>query len=318
MPTGWLFDEAFLAHDTGPGHPESAHRLEVIRAHLEKTGLIGQLMQLGARPARKDEILSNHTPGHWDRVRSKCQQGGGLMDGDTPVSAGSWDAALLAAGGTIAAVDAVLEGNVNNAFCCVRPPGHHAEAEMAMGFCLFNNVAIAARHLLNTHGLERILIIDWDAHHGNGTQHSFYKDPQVFYFSTHQYPFYPGTGAASEIGRDKGKGFTLNVPLFAGAGDEEFLAGFNNQLVPAMERFQPEFVLLSAGFDAHHNDPLTALLVTDRGFARAGLVIRDLAERFCGGKWVTVLEGGYDLNALASGVENLLRVKMGEITRVEE
>ncbi len=318
MATGWLYDEAFLKHDTGPRHPESARRLQAIAAQLEKTGLIKHLTPIAARPAEKDEVIRVHFPSHWDRVQKVCRDGGGLLDGDTPVSTGSWDAAILAAGGTIAAVDAVLSGEVANAFACVRPPGHHAEPEMSMGFCLFNNVAIAARHLIDKCGLQRVLIADWDAHHGNGTQYAFYKDPQVFYFSIHQFPFYPGEGAATETGQGKGEGFTLNVPIPGGSGDREFLMGFAGGLLPAMESFHPEFVLLSAGFDAHRNDPLTGLGVTDNGFIQAGLLIKSVADRFCGGKWVTVLEGGYDLYALTTGVENLLRIKLGEITELKE
>lgn len=317
MPTGWLFDQAFLHHDTGPGHPESTRRVQAIVDRLERVGLLPRLTALAARPATKEEVLANHSIAHWERVLAMCQRGGGHLDGDTPVSSGSWDAALLAAGGTVAAVDAVMDGQVDNAFCCVRPPGHHAEEKIAMGFCLFNNIAIAARHLLGKRGLSRVLIVDWDAHHGNGTQHSFYDDPRMFYFSVHQYPFYPGTGAALEIGVDKGEGFTLNVPLPAGSGDVEFVGAFEHQLVPAMERFRPEFILLSAGFDAHASDPLTWLSVTDEGFVRAGLIIRELADRYCAGRWVSVLEGGYNLEALATGVENLLRIKMRETTADE-
>jgi len=318
MPTGWLFDNAFLEHDTGPGHPENAQRLQAILHRLQQTGLLDGLTHLAAQHASKDEVLLNHPPAHWDLVCDLAQRGGGYLDADTPVSPGSWDAALLAAGGTIAAVDAVQKGTVTNAFCCVRPPGHHAEAEKAMGFCLFNNIAIAARHLIAHRGLGRILIVDWDAHHGNGTQKSFYDNPRVMYFSTHQYPFYPGTGAAAETGTGEGKGFTLNVPLSAMSGDDKFIAAFTDQLVPAVERFRPQFVLLSAGFDAHSSDPLTYLAVSDTGFIRAALIIREIAEKFCQGKWVSVLEGGYDPGALAAGVENLLMVKMGEINTVEE
>ncbi|MFC1475653.1 histone deacetylase [Candidatus Zixiibacteriota bacterium] len=318
MATGWLYDEAFLNHDTGPGHPESAQRLRAINAHLEKTGLAACLTPLAARPVEKDEVIRVHFPSHWDRIQKVCQEGGGFLDGDTPVSTGSWEAAVLAAGGTIAAVDAVMDGKVANAFACVRPPGHHAEPEMAMGFCLFNNVAIAARHLIAKRGLQRVLIVDWDAHHGNGTQYSFYDDPQVYYFSVHQFPFYPGEGTADETGRDKGKGYTLNVPIPGGSGDREFLMGLAGELLPAMESFRPEFILLSAGFDAHHNDPLTGLGVTDDGFIQAGLMIKRMADRHCGGKWVTVLEGGYDLHALTTGVENLLRIKLGEINGMGE
>lgn len=318
MATGWLYDKAFLNHDTGPRHPESAKRLQAITAHLETTGLTKSLTPIAARPVEKDEVVRTHFASHWDRIQQFCREGGGFLDGDTPVSSGSWDAAVLAAGGAIAAVDAVMDGDVANAFACVRPPGHHAEPEMAMGFCLFNNVAIAARHLIDTRGLRRVLIADWDAHHGNGTQYSFYEDPQVFYFSAHQFPFYPGDGTAAEIGRGAGEGYTLNVPLPGGSGDKEFLAGFTDRLLPAMESFRPEFVLLSAGFDAHCDDPLTGLLVTDDGFVQAGLLIKELADHYCDGKWVTVLEGGYNLAVLATGVENLLRIKLGEITKRKE
>jgi acetoin utilization deacetylase AcuC-like enzyme len=317
MATGWLYDEAFLKHDPGPGHPESARRLEAIVAHLEQTGLAASLTPLAARPATKEEVARVHFPSHWDRIEKVCREGGGFLDGDTPVSPGSWEAAILAAGGTMVAVDAVMDERVQNAFACVRPPGHHAEPEMAMGFCLFNNVAIAARHLIATRGLQRVLIVDWDAHHGNGTQYTFYDDPSVFYFSVHQFPFYPGEGTAEETGRGEGKGYTLNVPIPGGSGDAEFLKAFAGQLLPAMEQFQPEFILLSAGFDAHRNDPLTGLMLTDDGFIQAGLLIKRMADRHCGGRWVTVLEGGYDPQVLITGVANVLRIKLGEIDGTE-
>ena len=317
MATGWVFDPAYLNHDPGLGHPESPRRLQAVVERVERSGLLARLVRLAVRPATKDEILMNHSAAHYDRVWEMCRRGGGHLDGDTSVSEGSWDAALRAAGGAIAAVDATMNGQVNNAFCCLRPPGHHAEEKIAMGFCLFNNTAIAARHLINKRGLSRVLIVDWDAHHGNGTQHSFYDDPRAFYFSTHLYPFYPGTGAAWETGEGPGEGYTLNVPLSAGSGDNDFVAAFTDHLIPAMERLRPEFVLLSAGFDPHVSDPLTWLGVTDEGFVRAGLIIRELADRYCGGRWVSVLEGGYHLEALATGVENLLRIKLREINSSE-
>jgi len=317
MATGWLYDDVFLTHDTGPQHPESAQRLLAITANLEETGLIRRLTPIPIRPVKKNEVIRVHFASHWDRVEKICREGGGFLDGDTPVSTGSWDAAIAAAGGTIAAVDAVMQEKVTNAFACVRPPGHHAEPEMAMGFCLFNNIAIAARHLLDHYDLQRVLIVDWDAHHGNGTQYSFYEDPRVFYFSIHQFPFYPGEGTAAETGQGAGEGFTMNVPIPGGSGDAEFLAGLREGLFPAMESFRPEFVLLSAGFDAHHDDPMTGLTVTDEGFIKAGLIVKGLADRHCDGKWVSVLEGGYNLEALAVGVENLLRIKLGDITEEE-
>jgi acetoin utilization deacetylase AcuC-like enzyme len=317
MATGWVYDEVFLKHDTGLRHPESAQRLQAIAAHLKQTGLAARLTPIPARPVEKHEVIRVHFASHWDRLEKVCRDGGGFLDGDTPVSAGSWEAAITAAGGTIAAVDAVMQGTVTNAFACVRPPGHHAEPEMAMGFCLFNNIAIAARHLLDQCGLERVLIVDWDAHHGNGTQYAFYENPQVFYFSIHQFPFYPGEGAATETGRGAGEGFTMNVPIPGGSGDAEFLTGLINGLLPAMESFRPQFVLLSAGFDAHRNDPMTGLAVTDQGFIKAGLIIKSLADRHCGGRWVSVLEGGYNESSLTTGVANLLRIKLGDITEHE-
>jgi acetoin utilization deacetylase AcuC-like enzyme len=208
----------------------------------------------------------------------------------------------LAAGAVIQAAEDVHYGKLKNAFCAVRPPGHHAERERAMGFCLVNNVATAAAHLIEELKYERVLILDWDAHHGNGTQHIFYDDPKVFYFSCHQYPFYPGTGASNETGAGAGKGFTLNVPLAARTGDREFLAAIKDRLIPAAENFRPQFILISAGFDAHRADPLAELEVTEEAFAQATQIVRKFAEEECGGKLVSVLEGGYDLEALAKSV----------------
>ncbi len=313
MTTGWVYHEAFKQHDTGPGHPESARRLEVIYKHLQETGLLNRLENLECPSLPIESITTVHSPALVERIRLVCEGGGGMLDGDTPVSSGSYDAALLAAGGTVAAVEAVMNGHVNNAFACVRPPGHHAEPELPMGFCLFNNVAIAAKHLLLHHGLERVLIIDWDAHHGNGTQRAFYQNPHVFYFSVHQFPFYPGSGAASETGEGEAKGTTLNVPLVGGAGDDAFVRPIEHDLTQEMEQFRPEFILLSAGFDAHYQDPLTGLRVTDDGYIRAGLAVKQMADHFCRGRWVTVLEGGYDPGALTTGVKNVLRIKLGDL-----
>jgi acetoin utilization deacetylase AcuC-like enzyme len=241
-----------------------------------------------------------------------------MIDQDTVVSEGSWEAALHAAGGAAQAVDLLLggagaargNGAVGFAFCGLRPPGHHAVRAQAMGFCLFNNVAVAARHLQAERGLERIFILDWDVHHGNGTQHLFEDDDTVFYFSTHQYPFYPGTGARAERGRDRGAGFTLNVPMPAGSGDDEYLAVFRDQLLPALERFRPELILISAGFDAHRDDPLAGMQVTEAGYAALTTLVKEAADRLCGGRIVALLEGGYDLRALAASVEAHLRALM--------
>jgi acetoin utilization deacetylase AcuC-like enzyme len=225
------------------------------------------------------------------------------LDPDTGVSPGSWRAALLSAGGALLACDAVLAGKARSAFVCTRPPGHHAEAGRAMGFCLFNNIAVAARHLQRAHGLGRILIVDWDVHHGNGTQHMFETDPTVFYFSTHQFPFYPGTGSARETGSGRGAGFTLNYPMPAGSGDAEYIEVFQSVLCPEIDRVQPEAILISAGFDAHRDDPLAGMSLTEKGYAALTSILREAAGRHCDGRIISLLEGGYDLQALAAAVE---------------
>jgi acetoin utilization deacetylase AcuC-like enzyme len=219
------------------------------------------------------------------------------------MSSGSLTAAYLAAGGTLAAVDAIMKRQVDHVFCAVRPPGHHAEAGRAMGFCLFNNVAIAARYMQKNHGLTRVLIVDWDVHHGNGTQHSFEDDPSVLYFSTHQYPHYPGTGRATEQGRGAGQGFTINVPMEAGEGDDEYRAVFHKSLVPAADDFKPEFVIISAGFDAHKDDPLASMGLTESGYADLTDIVAGIAKRHANGRILSSLEGGYNLTALAASVE---------------
>jgi acetoin utilization deacetylase AcuC-like enzyme len=220
-------------------------------------------------------------------------------------------AAETAIATVLTAVDGVIAGRHASAFCAVRPPGHHAEADRAMGFCLFNNVAVAARYAQKKHGLSRVLIVDWDVHHGNGTQNIFYDDPTVFYFSTHQYPFYPATGSTAEEGAGLGEGTTLNCPLPAGAGDREILDRFENKLLPAADAFKPEFIFISAGFDAHEEDPLAGLRVTEKGYARLTGFVKDLAARHAGGRIVSALEGGYNLAALGRSVEAHLRVLSG-------
>jgi acetoin utilization deacetylase AcuC-like enzyme len=230
------------------------------------------------------------------------------LDPDTCISPDSYRVALLAVGGALLAVDQVVEGRPDNAFVALRPPGHHAERERAMGFCLFNNVAIAARYAQRRYGLKRVLIVDWDVHHGNGTQHTFEDDPSVLFFSTHQFPFYPGTGRTSERGTGAGLGYTLNVPLAAGCGDNEYRQVFEKILYPAAQAFEPQLVLVSAGFDAHRNDPLASMNVTEDGYAHMTSIVRDIAERYCEGRLVSLLEGGYNLEALAHSVERHLHV----------
>jgi acetoin utilization deacetylase AcuC-like enzyme len=296
-----------LGHVNGPGHPESPDRLLAIRARLETTGLLDRLEVIEPQPCPPALLARVHTPQHIERIRRACAHAPARLDPDTGVSEGSWRAALLSAGGAVAACDAVMQGRVSAAFVATRPPGHHAEADRAMGFCLFNNIAVAARHLQEAHRVGKVFIVDWDVHHGNASQHMFEDDDSVFYFSTHAYPFYPGTGARSERGSGRGAGFTLNVPMPAGSGDAEYLAVFNETLVPALEEFRPGFVLVSAGFDAHRDDPLAGMALTEAGYAGLTGIVRDAAQRLCGGRIVSLLEGGYDLRGLAASVEAHLR-----------
>ena len=308
-PTGFLFHPRFLEHDTGPGHPERAKRLSAVLAHLESTGLFAELDRRAPEPAPLEALEAVHSAEYVQQVERAClEQPGLLNDINTFVSPASFEAARLAAGGVMEACDRVMSGEWRSAFVAARPPGHHAEAARAMGFCLFNNVAVAARHLQARHGLERVAILDWDVHHGNGTQHSFEAERGVFYASLHQYPHYPGTGAETERGRGEGEGTTLNRPMAAGTGDAEWLGELEGTVLPALEDFAPEFVLVSAGFDAHRDDPLSGTEVTQDGYRRMSEGVLDLARRCAGGRIVSALEGGYDLDALARSVRAHLEV----------
>jgi acetoin utilization deacetylase AcuC-like enzyme len=309
--TGIVYSDRFLDHDTGPGHPERPERLRALVPHLQKASLWASARHLTFEPATEELLTRVHTPGHVRFVRESCLRGATLLDeGDTRVSKMSYDAAILAAGGVAAAVDAVMLGELRNVFCAVRPPGHHAERDRAMGFCLFNNAAIGARHAQTSHGAGRVAIIDWDVHHGNGTQHIFYDDPSVLYISTHQYPFYPGTGSRGERGIGPGEGATLNIPMPAGAGEREYLSAFRDEILPALARFRPELIIVSAGFDAHRNDPLANINLTEATFATLTSLVMDAARGACGGRIVSILEGGYNLTALALSVESHLRTLM--------
>jgi acetoin utilization deacetylase AcuC-like enzyme len=300
---GLVTHPACLEHDPGPGHPERPARLRAVLERLRADGLEDELAVLEARPATAAELLLAHTPDHVSYVESVCRRAGrgrALVDGgDTWVGGASHEAALRAAGGVIEAAARVHAGDWRSAFVAVRPPGHHAEEGRAMGFCLYNNVALAALWL-RAHGIERVAIVDWDVHHGNGTQHLFEADASVFYASLHRFPFYPGTGAASERGRGAGVGTTLNCPLPAGTGDAEWLAAFEGEVLRALEDFAPQFLLVSAGFDAHARDPLGGLRLTRGAYAEMTRGLLDVAARHAGGRVVSVLEGGYDLEALGA------------------
>jgi acetoin utilization deacetylase AcuC-like enzyme len=302
-PVAFVFHDACLEHSNGPGHPEKPERIAAIRDHLRRRGLLPRLLQITPDPCPIERLARVHAASYIEAIRQACRRAPLRLDPDTGVVPASWQAALLSAGGALAGCDAVVSGRARAAFVACRPPGHHAEASRAMGFCLFNNVAVAARYLQEEHHLERVLIVDWDVHHGNGTQHMFEEDDTIFYFSTHQYPFYPETGAREETGRGRGLGFTLNVPLPAGSGDREYLRVFRETLRPAIDGFRPDAILISAGFDAHRADPLAAMEVTEEGYAGMTGVVREAAERHCGGRVVSLLEGGYDLAALGDSVE---------------
>jgi len=307
--TGWVYDPAYLTHDAGAGHPESPERLRAIVAHLQKVGLLDELTPIRPTPAPLEWLTTVHSSEYVADVERACREGRTLLDaGDTGICPQSYDVALLAAGGVLSAVDAVMAGSARNAFCAIRPPGHHALKDRAMGFCLFNNVAIGARYAQGKYGLKKVLIVDWDVHHGNGTQAAFYDDPTVLYFSVHRSPFYPGSGAESETGAGPGEGYTVNVPLPASSGDEEYVKAFEEVLKPKALSFRPDLVFISAGFDAHDSDPLGGMKVTTGGYERLTRIVTEIADQCCGGRVVSVLEGGYNTEAVAESVEAHLRV----------
>ncbi len=306
--TGFVYDPRFLEHDMGHGHPESPERLRAIVARLEASGLLAQLTRIAPAKAEDRWITKVHAPSYVHALNAHQPASGRVqLDPDTSMSPGSLAAAYLAAGGALAACDAVIRGEVAHVFCAVRPPGHHAEHNRAMGFCFFNNVAIAARYLQQQHGLARILIVDWDVHHGNGTQHTFEEDRSVLFFSTHQYPHYPGTGRATETGTGEGEGYTINVPMSGGEGDEEYVDVFERVLVPAADRFRPDAVIISTGFDAHRDDPLANMGLTEAGYAALTRIVADIAKRHSRHRLISCLEGGYHLTALAASVEAHVR-----------
>jgi acetoin utilization deacetylase AcuC-like enzyme len=306
--TGFVYHPVYLQHDVGSGHPESPARLQAIVARLEESGTIERLTKIEPVPAPDEWITQVHDPSYLAALRARAPVTGYVrLDADTVMSPGSLQAAYLAVGGLLAAADAIMAGHVNNAFCAVRPPGHHAERDRAMGFCLLNNVAIAARYFQRRYGLAHVLIVDWDVHHGNGTQQAFEDDPTVLVFSTHQYPHYPGTGRASDRGRGPGEGLTINVPMVAGQGDKEYREVFQEVLVPAADAFKPDVVLISAGFDAHRDDPLASMALTEDGYAELTRIVVGIARQHSEGRLLSSLEGGYDLRALAASVERHVR-----------
>jgi len=313
MKTAVIYSEHFLHHNPGEGHPESPERLKRIIGYIKSNPQFRRLEFFEPRPATINEIEYVHRGDYIQRVARICERGGGNLDPDTVLSRESFNSALLAVGAGLTASDLIMEGKVRNAFCAVRPPGHHAEADRGMGFCIFNNVAITARYLQKKYSIERILIIDWDVHHGNGTQQIFEEDDSVFYFSIHQYPHYPMTGRAEERGTGKGEGFTLNVPLSPGADDKVYLIVFRELLNRLVENFKPQFILISAGFDCHRGDPLGGMLISEAGFYEITKIVVEWGKKFAEGRIISYLEGGYSNEYLPLSVGAHLLALMEEV-----
>lgn len=299
---GFFYHPSFVKHRAGRTHPEQPERLRAVLEHLGKRSFWREARHFEPRAAQELELLLCHTDDHVSLVRTHCTLSLPL-DPDTGTCPESWAAATHAAGAALDAADRIADGSLKRAFCLVRPPGHHAESDQSMGFCLFNSISIGARYLQKRHGMKRVAIVDFDAHHGNGTQEIFYEDGSVLYASTHQYPFYPGTGSIRETGSGKGKDSIINCPLPAGAGMAEFEAAFKERILPGLEKFRPEVILISAGFDAHRDDPITDLELASGDFGKITSWLVKLAGRICSGRILSMLEGGYALDALAESVE---------------
>ncbi len=316
--TAVFYDPIYLEHDTGYGHPERPERLQTTMQMLEGVGLAEKVRILSPRDASVEEIGLVHPKSHIEKVKRVAESGGGWLDPDTHVGARSYDAALKSAGALVEGLERIFSGDIDNAFCLVRPPGHHATAERGMGFCLFNNNAIAARFAIREFGISRVFILDWDAHHGNGLQDIFYDDDKVLYISLHQYPHYPGTGSTGELGIGAGEGYTVNFPLPARSGEEVYLAAFDQVILPIARAYQPELVLISAGYDGHFSDVLCSMLLRGNSYAEMAIRLKDLAETSCGGKMMAALEGGYNLVGIAISITDTIAVMAGEDIRVEE
>ena len=295
---GIVLDKLYFDHDNGMGHPESQERLFAIVDMLRETRLLEEVVRIEPRDATKEEITLVHDPKYFDLIQSTKGKIRVFLDPDTSTCPVSFNAAVRAVGGMLDATDKVMKGEVDIAFPLVRPPGHHAERNRAMGFCLFNNVAVGAAYASKVYGVKRILIVDWDLHHGNGTQNMFYDSSEVLYFSTHQYPYYPGTGSVNEVGVQNGFGYTINVPIHPGMGDKEYIKIFFEILKPVIEQYKPELILISAGFDTYFGDPLGGMSVSPKGFAQMTRFLKEMAESYCNGKLVLILEGGYNLEGL--------------------
>jgi acetoin utilization deacetylase AcuC-like enzyme len=311
MATGIVKDWRYIEHTMGDHHPESPQRLQTIYEMLEEERIFSSFPVIVPRPAEIEEVALIHTREYIEQIQATSGRRSVYLDPDTSTSPRSFEVAMLAAGGLLEAVDWVMEEKVENGFALVRPPGHHAEASQARGFCIFNNVAIAAQYLIERWKLRRVLIVDWDIHHGNGTQNSFFSRSDVLYFSTHQFPHYPGTGHWSEVGVGKGEGFTVNVPLSGGKSDDDFLSVYRKLLLPIARSFEPEFILVSAGFDIFAGDPLGGMGLSVSGFGALTTELARLAQQTCRNRLLLTLEGGYNLFGLKDGVKSVLLALSG-------
>ncbi len=316
--TGVVRHEVYQKHLADSSHVESPRRLQVIYDMLDEADMAGKFLSVSPRPATHEELAWVHSESHIRRVAATDGKSFASLDPDTQTTPFSYQAATMAVGGLLCLIDKIFDGTIQNGFALVRPPGHHAEHDRAMGFCLFNNVAYGALYAMNTYGVERVIIVDWDLHHGNATQHSFYENPDVLYFSTHQFPHYPGSGNLTEVGWGKGEGLTVNVPLWTGHGDGEFYKIFKEILVPIARDFKPGFILVSAGFDTYVEDPLGGMNVTLKGYAALTRVMMDLADTHCSGKLALTLEGGYHLGGLRASVKAVMKELVGESILTDE
>jgi acetoin utilization deacetylase AcuC-like enzyme len=309
--TGVVTDPLYIKHDPGMGHPESPDRLRAIYSLIEKEGILKKCTTVAPRPATEEELCRVHASEYYKRI-AECDGRSVMLDPDTATSPDSFKAAELAAGGCLTLTEQVVGGEVECGYALIRPPGHHAERGRAMGFCIFNNVAVAAEHALLKQNCKKVLIADWDLHHGNGTMHSFYDRKDVLYFSTHQYPYYPGTGALQDVGSGDGEGFTVNVPLGYGMGDVEFRAIFRRILAPVAAQYAPDLILVSTGFDTYYADPLGGMKMTAEGYGMLTAELLEMAGGSAGGRLILMLEGGYNLEGLSQGVGYCLKAMLSE------